>query len=569
MKRTEKSVSDIFEEYAELVKRYKDGDESAFAEIYDKSSRFVYATCLGVLENRDDACDAMQETYLAVYKNIDKLSDEKSLVRWIKRIAVTKATDMLRKKKGETYYDDAIESEEILEGDDDLESLPDYYIVEKTKRDTLHKLIRNALPDVQYQTVLFHYFDEMSVEEIASVMKCPVGTVKTRLKSSRILIKREVEKYEKDNNDKLEAYAGVPFLMGFFNAYAADIQVPDLLPFIKKIFEATTQGAKDPSSASNVAAATKTASSTVKTGFLAAATGKMIAFVIAFVLVVSVVIGTLVLQKDKEEPVKETEVSEDIDGESRADDTGLVEQLDDKVTEVEKTPLIEVDEKDLPDEYLLSSLLRWDYGGYDHTNPDEVFLKELFPYKAPYLLNFKDFFDDYRYNHDQLDPRGLFGERVCHHISLEKFEWIERNVLCFSEDDIEYFNNNILSTYEVDGVTAGAYIDGDTVWFYYDYALGDHAWTIRKILYDGEIYYVELLIDNYNARVNDPDYNIYTDGEYLFFELEHKEIDGFGFWAILSSSSDPSVFPGERAEIPSAKTAQEEPSETTQESEQE
>lgn len=578
MTRTVNTMSDIFEEYAELARRYKAGDEAAFGEIYDKSSRFVYATCLGVLGNPEDASDAMQETYLAVYKNIDSLADEKKLLGWIKRIAVTKATDMLRKKKGETYYDDALASDEILEGDDDLESLPDYYIVEKTKRDTLHKLIRSALSDVQYQTVLFHYFDEMSVEEIANVMGCPIGTVKTRLKSSRILIKREVEKYEKDNDDRLAAFAGVPFLTGFFNAHAADISVPNIAPLIKEAVDAVTKSAKktvsqatsatktaasQASSVSQTAAAATESAKTGVAGFFATAAGKATAFIAASALIVGAVIGVTLTLKDKdkkdaeEEPTTTTEVTEEITDKPKAgDDDSFFDKIEDNISEIERAPAVEVAKDELPDYELLSSLSIWDLTGYDHTKPDEELYQRLFPTDTFPLVHFTDYDPDYKHSNDLTDPRGVFDQVHTHHIKAEAFYWMEKNVLALSDKDMEEFNK-LLVPYEKDGDMAGAYIEGDTVWFAYPKRYDYTTRRNLKNLFDGEYYYIEYLIyDNYDW-CHDPDYYRYEDGKYIFFVLQHKEVDGKGVWSIISTSDDPSTFPGEPAEIPTREADEE------------
>lgn len=310
--------SDIFSEYAELVRRYKAGDEFAFTEIYEKSSRFVYMTCLSVLGNKDDAEEAMQETYLAVFKDIGSLADENKLIGWIKGIAAFKSYDILRKKKGNVSYDDAIASEDILEGDDDLESLPDYYINQKAKREQLHKIIKKELSDVQYQTVLFHYFNEMSVEDIASLMSCPEGTVKTRLKAARIKIKAAIEKYEKDNDDKLAAIMGVPFLARFFKEEAMGLTAPDMSSIIR-----TPSGEDIPaeSKAGSPSRSPKGGSgaspSGAKPGFLATAGGKITVALIsaAFLVTAGLIIKTLMdhpkdRDDDEDEEIEEVETEE-------------------------------------------------------------------------------------------------------------------------------------------------------------------------------------------------------------------------------------------------------------------
>ena len=221
--------NELFYEYADLVRKYKSGDEEAFTEIYDRSSRFVYMTCLNTLGNPEDAQDAMQDTYITVVNDINNLEDEEKFLGWIKKIAVYKSIDIQRKKREGISYDDAIETEEILEGDDDLESLPEYFIEEKAKREELHKIIKDVLSEDQYQAVLFYYFDEMSVKEIATATGCPEGTVKRRLQNSRIKIKSGVEKYEKKTGDKLGAAAiGFSFLARFFKEEALGLIVPDM-----------------------------------------------------------------------------------------------------------------------------------------------------------------------------------------------------------------------------------------------------------------------------------------------------------------------------------------------------
>ena len=217
---------EIYEEYAILVRRLKVGEEEAFNDIYEKSKRLVYVTCLGILNDSDDAKDAMQDTFLTVYNKIDSLDDDNKFLGWLKRIAATKALDMYRRKKGDVSYEDTIATEEELQGDDDLENLPDAYIMERTKRDILSNIIRKQLSDVQYQTVIMYYYDELPVETIAKLMNCPEGTVKTRLKSSRIKIKEGVEKYESDNKEPIGLMAAVPFLGRFFTNWALDVRVP-------------------------------------------------------------------------------------------------------------------------------------------------------------------------------------------------------------------------------------------------------------------------------------------------------------------------------------------------------
>ena len=314
----------VFLEYAELVAKCKNGDENAFVELYNKSERMVYAVCFGILNNEDDAFDAMQETYLTVYKKINDLSDNLTFVRWIKKIASSKALNVYNKKKHNVSYDDTVATDESLQLDDDLESVPDYYIMDKTRREALEKILRETLSDVQYQTIHMYYYGELSVETIADMMNCPVGTVKTRLMKSRAKIKEGVKKYENENKDAFAGVPAVPFLTRFFNASTENLQVPsiDISSLISNnILNATkTTVAKETAKA--------VASSSVKAGFLTTTVGKIIATVVTLTVIGAVAITAKVINDDKRVVIEPTEK--------------IIESSDIVLTEVSNNNIIDV-----------------------------------------------------------------------------------------------------------------------------------------------------------------------------------------------------------------------------------
>jgi len=89
--------------------------------------------------------------------------------------------------------------------------LPSVYAERDDLRVRLGKIIE-SLSDVQKQTILLFYFDELKVEEIAYVMGCSVGTVKTRLFLARKTIKTEIEEKERVSGEKFYGISGVPLL---------------------------------------------------------------------------------------------------------------------------------------------------------------------------------------------------------------------------------------------------------------------------------------------------------------------------------------------------------------------
>ena len=318
------SNDNIFEQYAELVKRYKSGDESAFTEIYEESKKMVYVTCLGILNNEQDAEDAMQETYITVYEKLGTLEAENTFVTWLKTIAANKARDKFKAKKNDSSYDDVLATEEYIEGDDNLENLPDALIMEKDKRDTFYKIIRKELSDEQFQTTLLYYYDELPIAQIAQIMDCPENTVKSKLRLARVKIKAGIEAFEKTNKISLMgAAAGTGSLGNFFNAYYNTVKVPSPKGIPGKV----SAGAK--SAAGKVAGKTaaKTAAKTgAKVAHTAAASGakvaattslpKILAIVAASVLGVGVIgggvfVATQLIQNEDEEEEKNYEIEYD------------------------------------------------------------------------------------------------------------------------------------------------------------------------------------------------------------------------------------------------------------------
>lgn len=247
-----------YEYYADLVKRVKAGDDSAFSEIYENTQRLVYVTCYGILNNKEDAEDAMQETYINLYNKISDLEDEMSFLPWLKKMAANKALDKRKSIKDNASFDDVVGTEDLSDADDNLENLPDSLILEKDKRDTFYKILRKELSDAQFQTILLYYYDELSIADIAKVMDCPVETIKSRLKSARVKIKAGIQEFEKTNKISLLGAAGTGTLGNFFNSYYGSLKIPAIKNFPVKV-PAVPKGAVAGKAAAGKAAAGATA----------------------------------------------------------------------------------------------------------------------------------------------------------------------------------------------------------------------------------------------------------------------------------------------------------------------
>lgn len=213
------------EQLEELVVRFQDGDQAALAEIYERTSRYVYFTCIGFVKNEQDAADISQEVYLTVMQQIDTLEDTAKFLPWLNRITVNKCRNYLAKKTPVLMEEDTLE--ECLPETEEA-FLPEEYVESKEKREIVLQIMRSSLSDVLYQTILLYYFNEMTVPEIAEAMDCPAGTVTYRLSAARAKIKEGVLHYEEKHDEKLYGLTAVLFFGRLFTAEAAELAVPGL-----------------------------------------------------------------------------------------------------------------------------------------------------------------------------------------------------------------------------------------------------------------------------------------------------------------------------------------------------
>jgi|GEM_PF-625439 len=231
-------------EFERLVKLALSGNEDAFTDLFNETERMVYSMCKNILRNNEDAEDAMQETFVKAFKTLKDLKEPARFPGWLKTIATTTALDMYKKRRerhSDLNVDIAIEAGDLSEADDNLENLPEDYIMNEENRKIIRQIAEEVLNDVQFQTVWLYYSQSYTIPEIAEIMGVPEGTVKSRLKYARVKIKEKIKMYEKDNDDKLGAK--LPFLTRFFIEETKDLTLPAMGPEIAAaISEAAAAG---------------------------------------------------------------------------------------------------------------------------------------------------------------------------------------------------------------------------------------------------------------------------------------------------------------------------------------
>lgn len=259
-----------------LVEKIKKGDNKSFEKLYKLTEREVWFTCISFLKNEATAQDIMQETYITAFLKIQSLEKSSQIRSWLNRIAVNKCKNYL-KGKGEIQLDDEIfENQAIV---DERISIPEEYISDKAKREIILSIMQEVLSDVQYQTVVMHYFNEMTVDEIAEVFECSRGTVLSRLNYSRAKMKTAIEDYENKSGDKLHGVVVVPFFTTIFKEEAKSLAVPNItikLPNGQTLATSATKGIATGAKSTVSSIVKATATATVKTKVIAVVCGATI-----------------------------------------------------------------------------------------------------------------------------------------------------------------------------------------------------------------------------------------------------------------------------------------------------
>src|SRR5882724_648668 len=183
-----------------LVERARQGDLGAYDDLVRRYQERIYATIYHMTSNHEDANDLAQEAFIKAYQALKSFKGGSSFYTWVYRIAVNKTINFLKQRKNRVHM--SLNDLDInAEHDPDLVSL----VSEKTpRRDVslaeLQEKLNEAmqkLSDHHRLVVTLHDVQGMSHEEIARIMDCNIGTVRSRLFYARQQLQAYLSDYLK------------------------------------------------------------------------------------------------------------------------------------------------------------------------------------------------------------------------------------------------------------------------------------------------------------------------------------------------------------------------------------
>lgn len=169
------------EDDAELLTRVQHGDERAMAVLFDRYSKIVYSVALRVLRDTASAEDVMQEIFMQIWRNPNSFVAAKgSLGGWLAVVSRNRSIDTLRRKRP---------SEQVEE----MNLASSTNLADEAERSILMERARAAvllLPVEQRKTLEMAFFDGLTHSEIAEMTGDPLGTVKTRIRSGLLTLRK-------------------------------------------------------------------------------------------------------------------------------------------------------------------------------------------------------------------------------------------------------------------------------------------------------------------------------------------------------------------------------------------
>lgn len=176
-------------EVAHLASLAAAGDAKAFAALYKFTSGAQYFNAFHILNSKSLAEDAVQETYLKAFEKISTLTDPRNFLSWLSQINYNCCIDIIKSKK-----------RLVPSMDEDLAlHLPDEAGEDTPEQNALNQDMRNvllnslsSLSEEQRALLLLRYYRDLKVKDIAVIMGCSEGTVKSRLHYTLKQLKRSL-----------------------------------------------------------------------------------------------------------------------------------------------------------------------------------------------------------------------------------------------------------------------------------------------------------------------------------------------------------------------------------------
>ena len=178
-----------------IVAQAIEGDEKAFTSLYAAYKNPVYNFIYRMSGNEHDAADIVQEVFFKVYKKIKTLKNPRFFSTWLFSIAKNEAVSQARRKKNKTYY--SLEDDEnngVMRQLENPEALHPDKMAQHGELEKHFQHILSQIPENYRTAFILGVLEEKPYEQVAQIMGCTVGNVKSRVFRARAHITQKLAK---------------------------------------------------------------------------------------------------------------------------------------------------------------------------------------------------------------------------------------------------------------------------------------------------------------------------------------------------------------------------------------
>ncbi|MCZ6898239.1 MAG: RNA polymerase sigma factor RpoE [Betaproteobacteria bacterium] len=190
----------------QLVERAQRGDKRAFDLLVVKYQRKLARLLSQFIRDAAEVEDVTQETFIKAYRSLSSFRGDSAFYTWLYRIGINAAKNFLvaqKRRASTTINEFDIEAAENFEEGSQLRELntPENELMSKQIAQTVHQALQ-ALPEELRSAITLREIEGLSYEEIASIMSCPTGTVRSRIFRAREAIADKLQSVMEIGKDK-------------------------------------------------------------------------------------------------------------------------------------------------------------------------------------------------------------------------------------------------------------------------------------------------------------------------------------------------------------------------------
>lgn len=188
------------------MREAKIGNSAAYAELTGRYQDRIFTLVLGQIQSREDAIDVTQEVFVRAHTRLGGFREDSLFYTWLYRIALNACIDF-RRRRGRVPEPFSLDADLRTEmgyepSDERAHNNPALALENKELGRYLRECIQ-ALPEVLRMAVILHDVEGLPQKEIARIMRCPLGTVKSRIQRGRYELREKLEHFMMGRSDEM------------------------------------------------------------------------------------------------------------------------------------------------------------------------------------------------------------------------------------------------------------------------------------------------------------------------------------------------------------------------------